>query len=139
MKNRSIRYRLSYAWAGIAAAWSNERSFRTQTGFAVALPVVLLLLHVSAIWWAACLIIASLVLAAELFNTALEALIDHLHPGVHPAIKVAKDSAAGSGAERGRFASRHHRSTGGTGCLVLTFFKRAADTGPRLAFEQDLE
>jgi undecaprenol kinase len=96
MKNRSLWYRLRFAWAGIASAWANERSFRTQIGFAIVLPVVLLLLHVSAIWWATCLIIVALVLAAELFNTALEALSDHLHPEAHPAIKVAKDSAAGA-------------------------------------------
>lgn len=96
MKNRGIRQRLGFAWAGIATARQNERSFRIQTGFAIVLPVVLLLLRVSAVWWALCMIIAMLVLAAELFNTALESLIDHLHPEIHPAIKTAKDCAAGA-------------------------------------------
>lgn len=96
MKNRPMRQRFGFAWEGIAAAWRNERSFRTQTIFALALPVTLLLLRVSAVWWALCLTIAFLVLAAELFNTALESLIDHLHPGFHPAIKLAKDTAAGA-------------------------------------------
>jgi undecaprenol kinase len=36
------------------------------------------------------------VLAAELFNTALEHALDHLHPDLHPAIKVSKDCAAGA-------------------------------------------
>ena len=96
MKNRVMRQRLGFAWTGIASAWQNERSFRTQTIFAIALPVALLLLRVSAVWWAICLTIAFLVLAAELFNTALESLIDHLHPAIHPSIKIAKDSAAGA-------------------------------------------
>jgi len=96
MKNKDMRTRLGFAWAGIATAWRNERSFRTQTGFAIALPAVLLLLRASAVWWAICLTIALLVLAAKLFNTALEALSDHLHPESHPAIKVAKDCAAGA-------------------------------------------
>jgi len=96
MKNRPMRQRFGFAWEGIAATWRNERSFRTQTLFALALPVALLLLRVSALWWALCLTIAFLVLAAELFNTALESLIDHLHPEIHPAIKRAKDSAAGA-------------------------------------------
>lgn len=91
-----MRQRFGFAWEGIAATWRNERSFRTQTIFALVLPVVLLLLRVSAVWWALCLTIAFLVLAAELFNTALESLIDHLHPEIHPAIKLAKDSAAGA-------------------------------------------
>jgi diacylglycerol kinase (ATP) len=96
MKNRGMRERLGFAWAGIASAWQNERSFRIQTAFAVALPVALLVLQVSAVWWAICLTVAFLVLAAELFNTALESLIDHLHPAIHPSIKIAKDSAAGA-------------------------------------------
>lgn len=96
MKNKGMRQRLGFAWAGIAAAWRNERSFRIQAIFAIALPVALLLLRVSAIWWALCVIIALLVLAAELFNTAMESLIDHLHPEIHPAIKIAKDCSAGA-------------------------------------------
>ena len=35
-------------------------------------------------------------LAAEVFNTAVEGLADHLHPEQHPAIKVVKDCAAGA-------------------------------------------
>lgn len=96
MKNRPMRQRFGFAWEGIATTWRNERSFRIQTIFALTLPVALLLLRVSAVWWALCLTIAFLVLAAELFNTALESLIDHLHPEIHPAIKLAKDSAAGA-------------------------------------------
>ena len=37
---------------------------------------------------------AGSVLAAELFNTALEELTDHLHPGRHARIKIVKDVAA---------------------------------------------
>ena len=40
--------------------------------------------------------IAGLVLAAELINTALEQIIDLLHPGQHPMMKLAKDCAAGA-------------------------------------------
>ena len=36
----------------------------------------------------------ALVLALALFNGALEALIDHLHPELHPEIRVVKDMAA---------------------------------------------
>ena len=61
------------------------------------LPVaVLVLLRPAAIWWALLLMNCGLVLGAELMNTALEQTIDHLHPEIHPAIKVAKDCAAGA-------------------------------------------
>ena len=39
---------------------------------------------------------ASAVIAAELFNTAIENLADHLHPEIHPSIRMVKDCAAGA-------------------------------------------
>lgn len=85
------RQRLGFASEGIAVAWRNERGFRIQTVFALTLPAALL--RVSAVWWALCVIIALLVLATELFNSALESLIDHLRPEIHPSNRTAKDIA----------------------------------------------
>jgi diacylglycerol kinase (ATP) len=47
-----------------------------------------------AVWWALVSLCAAVVLAAELFNTALEHLADHLHPEQHPQIRIVKDCAA---------------------------------------------
>lgn len=96
MKNRKLLERFGFAWAGIASAWRSERSFRLQLAAAATLLLALAWLRPPAVWWALCLVMVFLVLAAELFNTALESLIDHLHPEVHPAIKIAKDCAAGA-------------------------------------------
>ena len=48
------------------------------------------------IWAAAVGLSIGLVLALELLNTAVETLIDHLHPESAPEIKLAKDIAAGA-------------------------------------------
>ncbi|HUW29800.1 MAG TPA: diacylglycerol kinase [Sulfuriferula sp.] len=96
MKNRPFLERLGFALTGIAAAWRGEASFRIQLVIAAGVVLVLLWLRPAAAWWAIVLLAACLVLAAELFNTALERIIDHLHPEHHPAIKVAKDCAAGA-------------------------------------------
>ena len=53
-----------------------------------------MILQPQAIWWALIGIMIFLVLAAELLNTALEHLADHLHPEMHPRIKLVKDCAA---------------------------------------------
>jgi diacylglycerol kinase (ATP) len=37
-----------------------------------------------------------MVLGAELINTALERVLDRLHPDHHPVVKIAKDCAAGA-------------------------------------------
>lgn len=56
--------------------------------------LALLVLRPGALWWAAVMLASAGVLAAELFNTALEALADHLHPEQHPRIRTVKDCAA---------------------------------------------
>jgi undecaprenol kinase len=48
------------------------------------------------IWGAAVTLSIALVLALELVNSAVESMIDHLHPEAAPEIKLAKDIAAGA-------------------------------------------
>ena len=96
MKNKDFSHRLGFALQGIKASWHSERSFRTQSLFALLLFPLLIILQPELIWWAICSLIAALVLATELINTALEHLVDHLHPERHPRIKIVKDCAAGA-------------------------------------------
>ena len=96
MKNQPFYKRLSYSLQGIGTAWKQEASFRTQSMLALGVVALLIGLRPPAIWWALLLLNCGLVLAAELFNTALEHALDHLHPEIHPAIKVSKDCAAGA-------------------------------------------
>jgi undecaprenol kinase len=96
MKNQPFRKRLSFSLQGIRTAWMLEASFRFQCMAALGVLGLLSVLRPAAIWWALLLLNCGLVLAAELFNTALEHALDHLHPELHPAIKVSKDCAAGA-------------------------------------------
>ena len=96
MKNRSLFARIGFAVAGWKAAWMRERSFRTQTVFAGCALMALLILEPPPIWWALVALTCALVLALELINSALEGLIDLLHPEIHPEIKAIKDMLAGA-------------------------------------------
>lgn len=96
MKNQPLWRRLGFAWAGIRAVWQRESSFRMQCVAALAVLAVLLWRRPAPVWWALLLLCCALVLAAELFNSALEYTLDHLHPERHPSIMVAKDCAAGA-------------------------------------------
>ncbi len=96
MKNQPFHLRLSYALAGIVSALRSEKSFRTQVAAAVAIILVLAWMQPAPVWWALISLAIAGVFAAELINTALEALADHLHPDQHPRIKLAKDCAAGA-------------------------------------------
>jgi diacylglycerol kinase len=95
-KNQAFHKRLRYALAGIRETWRREKSFRTQTAAAGVVVLALLAIRPSATWWALVGFVVFIVLAMELVNAALETLIDHLHPDVHPQIRIVKDMAAGA-------------------------------------------
>lgn len=82
-----------FALCGLAYAWRTQRNFRIESGCAVlALGLALALSAPLAPIALAC----ALVLALELVNTGLEALVDLVSPEFHPLAKVAKDAGAGA-------------------------------------------
>jgi undecaprenol kinase len=93
-KNQSFAKRLGFALTGLAHALRAERSLRTQLGVLVAVVAVLIYLKPPAVWWGLLILCSGCVLAAELFNTAIEHLADHVHPDLHPQIRIVKDCAA---------------------------------------------
>ena len=95
MKDQPFRQKLANAWAGICFTFRSERNFRTHTLVAVVLLAFMAIVQPTAVWWALILLCIGLVMAAELANTAMETLIDHLHPDIHPQIGKVKDIMAG--------------------------------------------
>lgn len=96
MKNQSFHNRLGFAVKGIWSAWRSEASFRLQCMATLCVLLVLAWRRPAPMWWGLLLTNCGMVLAAELLNSALEAALDLLHPERHPAIKIAKDCAAGA-------------------------------------------
>ena len=95
-KNQSFRARLGFAAAGILAGLRSEHSLRWQFLALLGILIVLLVFQPGALWYALVALSSAGVIAAELFNTAIEHLADHLHPDMHPSIKIVKDCAAGA-------------------------------------------
>ena len=85
---------MGFALAGLAHGLRTERSVRFEALVLVLVVVALALLRPGPLWWAAVALASAGVLAAELLNTAIEALADHLSPELHPQIRVVKDCAA---------------------------------------------
>jgi undecaprenol kinase len=94
LKNLSFATRLRFAFAGLGHAIRSERSVRTQLFFLLAVLAALAYWRPPAVWWALVLLISSAVIAAELFNTAIERLADQLQSEPHPQIRIVKDCAA---------------------------------------------
>ncbi len=93
-KNQAFPVRLKCALQGLAHALRVESSLRLQVLLLAAAVLALAVLRPPAVWWALVLLASALVLAAELFNTAIEQLADVLHPQQSPGVRIVKDCAA---------------------------------------------
>jgi diacylglycerol kinase (ATP) len=93
-KNQAFAARLGFALRGLAYALRTEHSLKIQLVVLVMVVAALVVLKPGALWWALVLIASSAVIAAELFNTAVEHLADELHPQVSAGIGLVKDCAA---------------------------------------------
>jgi undecaprenol kinase len=93
-KNQPFAMRLRFALAGLAHALRSEQSVKAQVVVFVLVIAAMLWLSPGVYWWALVILASAGVFATELLNTAIEHLADHLHPEVHPQIRVVKDCAA---------------------------------------------
>lgn len=85
-----------YAFEGIFLGIVKERNMKLHC---VAMLLVILagtLLHISVTEWCICFILFGMILALELVNTAVEAVVDLVTEEKKPLAKVAKDTAAGA-------------------------------------------
>lgn len=86
----------AYAWRGIKLVWTSERNFRIHTAAAILALTAGGILRLSLVEWAVLTVTIALVLTLEMVNSAIEKLLDHLHPDRHPAVGAVKDVAAGA-------------------------------------------
>jgi len=93
-KKRGIGF--SFAWNGIMDAVRSERNFRIHLAFGLLAIFTGFLLRISRVEWALIVLVIGMVLVTELFNTAIEKVIDYLKPDIHPSAKFVKDVAAGT-------------------------------------------
>lgn len=80
-----------YSMQGFKAAYRHEAAFREETLVSGLLIPLAILLPIS--WFETAVLISSilLVLLAEIFNSALEAVVDRIGPELHPLSGRAKD------------------------------------------------
>ncbi len=85
-----------YAFEGITAALKEEPNLKFH--FLAGLLVILtsLILNISKIDWIIIIFLIGFVIAVELTNTAIEAVVDNFTDKIHPGAKLAKDISAGA-------------------------------------------
>lgn len=84
-----------HATRGLGRA-ARGRNFRVMAVLGTGVVLAGVAVGLDAHQWIAVALSIGLVLCAESFNTALEALADAVHPEQHPLVGVAKDVAAGA-------------------------------------------
>lgn len=95
MKNKGLFERVGFASAGIKIAFQRERSLRFHAIATLIVTLVLLLIQPPFYWWAIIFITIAIVVAAEMFNSAIEGICDLVQPKYDERIKAIKDIAAG--------------------------------------------
>lgn len=85
-----------YAFAGLWWTIKTQRNMRIHCAIGLGVILLGLLLRLSAVELAIVVLAATLVLAAEMLNTVVEAAVDLASPTYHPLAKIAKDVAAGA-------------------------------------------
>lgn len=91
---RRTLYSFRHAGRGLSWALSSQANLRVHFIAAAVVLIAALLLRFSVIEFVGLVLCFTVVVAAELFNTTLEVLIDYAWPEHHPMIGRAKDVAA---------------------------------------------
>ena len=86
--------KFSYAWEGIKAAFKSELSLRIQLAVSVAVVLAGVLLGLTQVEWLFVIGSIGVVISLELLNTAIEKMLDFLHPARHDSVKFIKDVSA---------------------------------------------
>jgi diacylglycerol kinase (ATP) len=83
-----------YAYEGLIWFFTHEHNAWIHGFATVFVLLISFIFKISGLDLIAILFAIALVLIAEMFNTAIEKIMDHLSPAQHPSVKVIKDIAA---------------------------------------------
>lgn len=84
------------SWDGYVYAYTNEQSLIIHAFLAFLAILSGFYFHASRTQWAVIVIVMTIIVIAELLNTAIEAVVDLVTEEYHPLAKIAKDCASAS-------------------------------------------
>ena len=95
-KKHSVINSFPFAFNGLKTAFKNEPNFRIDLVIGILTLLAAIILRVPATNFAILVLTMGLVMALELLNTMIEALVDLVNPNIHPLAKIVKDVSAGA-------------------------------------------
>ena len=96
VKTKKLVNSFKYALQGFLMSFKKERNMKIHIFIMIAVILLGFLLKISKIEWMICIILFGIVIAGEMFNTAIETTVDIAMPYKNPKAKIAKDVSAGS-------------------------------------------
>lgn len=96
MKNKNLMNSFKYAFTGIASSFQTERNMRIHFSVMVLIIISGIFFRISIMEWIICISCFASVIGAEMFNTAIEKIVDLVSPEKNEIAKLAKDISAGA-------------------------------------------
>ena len=95
MKNKKLINSFKYAFTGMWSAYKSERNMKIHIAVAILVILFGVFLQISTYEWLACTVCFAMVIGSEMFNTAIETVVDIAMPKKDERAKKAKGVAAG--------------------------------------------
>lgn len=94
VKSKKIINSFKYAIQGFVASFKTERNMKIHIAIMILVIIAGILLKISSLEWIICTICFAIVIGGELFNTAIETVVDIVVPYKNEKAKLAKDVSA---------------------------------------------
>jgi len=96
VKTKKLINSFKYAGQGIFSSFKTERNMKIHVIIMLMVILMGILLKITKLEWIICIILIGVVISAELFNTAIETIVDMVMPYKNEKAKLAKDVSAGA-------------------------------------------
>jgi len=96
VETKKLTNSFKYAFEGIKSSFDTERNMKIHVIIMLLVILAGVVLKISVIEWIICIILFGVVIAGELFNTAIETVVDLAMPNKNNKAKLAKDVSAGA-------------------------------------------
>lgn len=95
VKSKKIINSFKYAIQGVYASFKTERNMKIHFSIMILVIIAGILFKINKYEWALCILCFAIIISGELFNTAIENIVDMVMPYKNEKAKLIKDISAG--------------------------------------------
>lgn len=96
VKSKKLINSFKYAIQGILSSFKTERNMKIHIFIMILVISAGIILKINKYEWIACILCFAIVISGELFNTAIETVVDMVMPYKNEKAKIVKDISAGA-------------------------------------------